>query len=219
MKTTLKNEELLNFTLNQIENTFPDGKKYDKSSLLKSFEKSLKRVEFCFSKINNKYFCIGEEVFFNHLNGDQYSMYLYFFSNTLFNDKFDITLCEKLFLLNKKLFGIDVFYEINLPNIFLFVHPLGTVIGRGKFDDYLMIYQGCGIGANHNVYPTLGKHVTLHPNVSILGECNIGENCEFAANSTIIDKNLESNTIYFGNPKKNFKKKNLTIHNIWKYEK
>ena len=219
MKITLKKETLLKYTLDQIEKSFPDGKKYDKINILKSFEKSIKRIEFCFSKINNKYFYKDNEVYFNHLNGDQYSMYLYFFSNTLFKDKFDTTLCEKIFLLNKKLFGIDVFYEINLPNIFLFVHPLGTVIGRGKFDDYLIIYQGCGIGANHNVYPTLGKYVTLHPNVSILGNCNIEENCEFAANSLIIDKDLESNTIYFGSPKNNFKKKNLITNNIWKDEK
>jgi serine O-acetyltransferase len=218
MKITLKKEDLLKYTFDQIENAFPDGKKYNKISLLKIFDKSLERIEYCFSKINNKYFFKNDEVYFNHLNGDQYSMYLYFFSNTLFKEKFDITLCEKLFLLNKTLFGVDVFYEINLPRIFLFVHPVGTIIGRGAFDDYLLIYQGCGIGANHDVYPTLGKYVTLHPNVTILGKCNIGKHCELAANSMIIDDNLESNTIYFGNPKTNFKKKKATINNIWRNE-
>jgi serine O-acetyltransferase len=113
------------------------------------------------------------------------------------------------------LFGIDVFYEIKLPNIFLFVHPLGTVIGRGKFNDYLVVYQGCSIGANKDVYPTLGKHVTLHPNASILGDCKIGNNCELASNSLIIDKDLDSGTCYFGNPKNSFKKKKENINNIW----
>ena len=71
MKITLKKEALLKYTLDQIEKSFPDGKKYDKINVLKSFEKSIKRIEFCFSKINNKYFYKDNEVYFNHLNGDQ----------------------------------------------------------------------------------------------------------------------------------------------------
>jgi serine O-acetyltransferase len=113
------------------------------------------------------------------------------------------------------LFGVDVFYEIKLPNIFLFVHPLGTVIGRGEFNDYLVVYQGCSIGANKDVYPILGKYVTLHPNASILGNCKIGNNCELASNSLIIDKDLDAETIYFGNPKNSYKKKKTHINNIW----
>tara|TARA_Y100000385_G_scaffold286438_1_gene348446 strand:- start:274 stop:927 length:654 start_codon:yes stop_codon:yes gene_type:complete len=215
MNFSINKKELLDYTLNQINNLFKDNVKYQKNKIVNSFELSLKRLEFCFSKVNNKYFFVDGEVYFNHLHGDQYSMFLYIFSNTLYQNNIYITLCEKLFLLNKMLFGIDVFYEIKLPNIFLFVHPLGTVIGRGKFNDYLVVYQGCSIGANKDVYPTLGKHVTLHPNASILGDCKIGNNCELASNSLIIDKDLDSETCYFGNPKNSYKKKNKYINNIW----
>ena len=215
MKLSINKIELLDYTLSQVHNLFPDRSEYVKKELLNSFELSLKRLEFCFSKVKNKYFFVDGEVYFNHLHGDQYSMFLYFFSNTLYNNNIYITLCEKLFLLNKMLFGIDVFYEIKLPNIFLFVHPLGTVIGRGEFNDYLVVYQGCSIGANKDVYPTLGKYVTLHPNASILGDCKIGNNCELASNSLIIDKELDPETIYFGNPKNSFKKKKKHINNIW----
>ncbi|TEB40985.1 transferase, partial [Flavobacterium circumlabens] len=30
----------------------------------------------------------------------------------------------------------DLFYEVNLPDIFFLDHPLGTVIGRGVFKNY-----------------------------------------------------------------------------------
>ena len=157
MNISINKIELLDYTLSQVHNLFPDRSEYVKKELLNSFELSLKRLEFCFSKVKNKYFFVDGEVYFNHLHGDQYSMFLYFFSNTLYNDKIYITLCEKLVLLNKMLFGVDVFYEIKLPDIFLFVHPLGTVIGRGEFNDYLVVYQGCSIGANKDVYPILGR--------------------------------------------------------------
>ncbi len=215
MNISINKIELLDYTLSQVHNLFPDRSEYVKKELMNSFELSLKRLEFCFSKVKNKYFFVDGEVNFNHLHGDQYSMFLYFFSNTLYNNNIYITLCEKLFLLNKMLFGVDVFYEIKLPNIFLFVHPLGTVIGRGEFNDYLVVYQGCSIGANKDVYPILGKYVTLHPHASILGDCKIGNNCELASNSLIIDKELDAENIYFGNPKNSYKKKKKHINNIW----
>ena len=217
MNISINKIELLDYTLSQVHNLFPDRSEYVKKELLNSFELSLKRLEFCFSKVKNKYFFVDGEVYFNHLHGDQYSMFLYFFSNTLYNNNIYITLCEKLFLLNKMLFGVDVFYEIKLPKIFLFVHPLGTVIGRGEFNDYLVVYQGCSIGANKDVYPILGKYVTLHPNASILGDCKIGNNCELASNSLIIDEELDPETIYFGNPKNSFKKKKKHINYIWEF--
>lgn len=215
MNLSIKKNELLHYTLQQVNNLFPDGKLYRKDNLMKAFNTSLEKVEFCFSKVRNKYFFFDNIVQFNHLNGDQYSMFLYFLSNTLYQENIYTSLSEKLFLLNKFLFGVDVFYQISLPDIFLFVHPLGTVIGRGQFENYLVIYQGCSIGANNDIYPTLGKYVTLHPNSSVLGNCKIGDNCALASNSLIIDKSLEDEHIYYGNPKSNFVKNFKHKNKIW----
>ena len=94
-----------------------------------------------------------------------------------------LDICEKIFLLNKKLHSCDIFYEVKLPSVFLLVHPLGTVLGRGNYSDFFVAYQRCGIGSNHHIYPTLGKYVTMRPGSAILGNSKIGDNCQIAAES------------------------------------
>jgi serine O-acetyltransferase len=119
--------------------------------------------------------------------------------------------------LNKYLHGIDAFYEVELPDIFLFVHPLGTVLGRGTYSDYFLVYQRCGIGSNHDVYPVMKEFVTLRPGSSILGNCIVEENCTIAAGSLLLDKNLGENTLYIGNPRDYVIKTNSEILPIWKH--
>lgn len=216
MKTTIKENEILTYTLKQVYNFFPDSAKYDALDILPYLNEAFRRLEYCFSSINNKYFCSSEGPIFNHLNGDQYSMYLYFLSNTLFRREYERSLCEKLFLLNKMMFGIDVFYEIDLPEIFLFVHPIGTVLGRAKYSNYLVVYQRCSVGSNHDIYPLLEEYVTLHPGSSVLGNCRVGQNTRIGANAMLIDKNIAENSIYIGNPKDFYTYENLSLNEIWK---
>ena len=45
------------------------------------------------------------------------------------------------FLLNKLLFGIDVFYTVDLPKHYIFVHPIGTILGSGAiYSNYFVVY-------------------------------------------------------------------------------
>lgn len=218
MLLSLKKLELFNYTLNQIYHIFSDNEVYSDQDYYKEFEIALDRVEFCFSRVNNKYFYSGQYSVFDHLHGDQYSMYLYFFSNSVFRSKGSNSFSKKLFLLNKLLNGIDVFYEIELPNIFLFVHPLGTVLGRGKYSDYFMVYQRCGVGSNRGAYPELGKFTTLRPGANILGKSITGTNVSLAAGALALDKQIPDNQIYYGNPKNFFFKTNENMQPIWKTE-
>lgn len=50
---------------------------------------------------------------------------------------------EKIYYLNKALNGIDIFYDINMPNIWRTEHPIGAVMGRAKYGDRFFFYQGC----------------------------------------------------------------------------
>ena len=201
MKTSLGTSELSGYVRGQINNFFPDNKMIQGSELEKYVSASLERVEKCFSKIKNKYFRSESQVLFNHLNGDQYAIFLYFLGNTVYRNDGDLTLASKIYLLNKAFHGLDAFYEVGLPDIFLLVHPLGTVLGRAKYSDYLVVYQRCGVGSNKNIYPSLGEYVTLHPGASVLGTCKVGNNCSMAAGSLLLDKDLGHNKLYIGNPK------------------
>lgn len=156
VRMTLSHDQLASYVTRQVNRLFDDGQPVLEDDVLALMPQALGRLEHCFAHINNKYFFDGTSAVFNHLHGDQYSMFLYFLCNTAYNAGANFGVPTKLFLLNKLLHGIDAFYEVELPSIFLFVHPIGTVLGRGKYADYLLVYQRCGVGSNHDIYPTLG---------------------------------------------------------------
>ncbi|MGD0283569.1 MAG: serine acetyltransferase [Dissulfurispiraceae bacterium] len=215
MKTSIDREMLPDYVSNQLMVFFPDGKNTGKTEIRKYLALTLDRTEYCFSRINVKYFRTGEEIFFNHLHGDHYAMFLYFLSNTLYKNNCDENLCAKIFQLNRYLHSIDVYYEVQLPDIFLFVHPLGTVLGRAEYSDFFMVYQHCNVGSNRNIYPVLKKYVSMHPGSSILGNCIVEENCRLAAGSLLLDRRLEKNSLYIGNPGQYVIKTSSEINPVW----
>lgn len=215
MKFSLTNHELSCYLCAQLNNYFPDKDLISSNQLEKHMVYAMQRVEYCFSKINNKYFFDGNNVVFNHLHADQYAMFLYYLSNSIYKLGGDLNVCSKIFLLNKVLNGVDAFYEVALPDIFLMVHPLATVLGRGEYSDFFLVYQRCGIGSNHDIYPKLEKFVSMHPGSSILGNCLIGNNCTIAAESLLLDHNLDDRSLYIGNPKNHYIKSSDTVSNFW----
>lgn len=214
--SSLTAEQLCELAAKQINSFFPDPTPVSSGELMESAKGALKRLEYCFSHIDNRYFFDGKNAVFSHLHGDQYAMWLYILSNEHYVRTGDQSACSKLFLLNKALHGCDIFYEVQLPSIFLLVHPLGTVLGRGEYQDYLMVYQRCGIGSNHDVYPTLGKHLTLRPGSSILGNSVVGDNCVIAADGLVLDKEIEDNRVYFGGPSAFKMRVNNEKEKIWR---
>lgn len=176
----------------QLCNFFPDTRLDALVAINRVFDKAMKRMLFCISHIRNAYF---KE--FDHLNGDHYAMFLYYLSNTVESED----TAKRLYLLNKALHSIDVFYEVKLPDIFMFVHPVGTVLGRAKYSNYFKVYHNCSVGSNGNRYPTIGEYVTLHPGSMALGECRIGRYCRLAAKSLLIDRDIEDFMCYKGDPK------------------
>ncbi|MEW5743976.1 MAG: serine acetyltransferase [Nitrospirota bacterium] len=215
MKLSLDRNDLADYVSCQTENFFPDKRSGIREAIVRHLDRTLERVAYCFSKIDVKYFREGDDVFFNHLHGDHYAMFLYLLSNTIHRASGDPAACAKLFQLNRALHGIDAFYEVELPEIFLFVHPLGTVLGRASYANYFLVYQQCNVGSNKNVYPTLKEYVSLHPGASVLGSCVVEENCTIGAGSLLLDRNLEKNSVYVGNPKSFSIKESAERNPIW----
>ena len=160
-------------------------------------------------KIKTKYFD-DENIL---LNSDKYAIFLYFLSYELFlKEKYFIA--NKVYYLNKTLNGIDLYYEIKMPDIFYLIHPVGTVLGRAKYNNYFVAYQNCTVGSNKGFFPKIDEHVTMRPGSSILGKSDVKSNCEISINSTLMDLNLKKNSIYIGNPK-NYHIKRKNSKNIW----
>jgi serine O-acetyltransferase len=216
LKSSLNPRSLAQYTISQLNAYYPDGDRVLLDHLMPIIPESLRRLEHCFSYVDNRYFFDGEASVFNHLHGDQYAMWLYILSNELFLQRGDSNLCSKLFLLNKQLHACDIFYEVSLPSVFLLVHPLGTVLGRGNYSDFFVAYQRCGIGSNHDIYPTLGRHLTLRPGSAILGDSNIGENCQIASETLVIDTDLPAGSTIFGNPSNHRFRKNSELYSLWR---
>jgi serine O-acetyltransferase len=216
VRMTLNHDQLASYVTRQVNGLFDDGQPVLQDDVLALLPQALGRLEYCFVHINNKYFFDGTCAVFNHLHGDQYSMFLYLLCNTAYNAGADSSVPAKLFLLNKTLHGIDAFYEVELPNIFLFVHPVGTVLGRAKYADYLCVYQRCGVGSNKDIYPIIGEYTTLRPGASILGNCLLGRNNTIAAESLLLDRNLENDNLYIGDPKNFIIRQSKSTLPIWR---
>ena len=198
MIQSLDNSTLAEYISKQLNNLFPDNE--IAPNILQSFvNKAIKRTEYCFSKINIKYFFDGKNVLFNHLNTDQYAMFLYYLSNTIWTEEKNVVLAAKVYYLNKALNGLDAFYEVILPDIFMLTHPVGTVLGRGKYSDYFIAYQRVTIGGNLNLeYPLLGKGVVMYGCSAIIGNCNISDGCLISFGTVIIERDIPPNMVVFG---------------------
>ena len=99
---------------------------------------------------------------------------------------------------NKSLNAVDLLYDVELPDIFYITHCVGTVLGRGKYSNYLWVYQGCTVGGNTDlVYPTLGEGVVMFGGSAIIGDCNIGDNTWLSYNTVIMDRDIPPDSVVF----------------------
>lgn len=157
------------------------------------------RCEYNFSKSENKYYSINGEVYFNPNHSGQYTVFLYYFSNTIFQARKDvIALADKIYYLNRIMNSCDLFYEVKLPEVFMLDHPLGSVIGRGQFGNYFAFSQNCTVGNNNNIYPIIGEHVTMSANTMILGNSKIGNHVILGAGTCVKDQDIPDNSLVFG---------------------
>ena len=214
--SSLSADALAGLASRQANHLFPDGADVTPADLAPALAGAFARLEHCFTHIDNRYFFDGTQAVFDHLHGDQYAMWLYLLSNELFRRGGPPAVCKKLFLLNKALHGCDIFHEVELPSVFLLVHPLGTVLGRGRYRDFLIAYQRVGIGSNRDVYPTLGHYLTLRPGSAVLGKASVGDNCSIAAESLLLDRDLPANSVYIGNPRDHTIREQTRLQPIWR---
>ncbi|MGX6642748.1 hypothetical protein [Legionella pneumophila] len=198
MLIEITTNQLLALVIKQLEALFflEDEEKKIVSDIMGN---ALKRCDFCFSNTENKYYKKNDKTYFNPYHSGQYSIFLYYLSNSVFEYLPNLTsLADRIYYLNKALNGLDLFYEVKMPAIFMLDHPVGSVLGRAKYGDYFEFSQNCTVGNNKGVYPTIGNHVRMQSGAKIVGDCNIGNNVILAANTYVKDTNIEDNSVVFG---------------------
>lgn len=88
----------------------------------------ISRCEYCFSHTVNKYYSYNGETFFNPYQSAQYTIFLYYFANTISYETGNQLLADKLYYLNKIMNACDLYHEVELPDFFTLDHPVGSVM-------------------------------------------------------------------------------------------
>jgi serine O-acetyltransferase len=155
------------------------------------------RARVCFAGIRHPAFGDGDTVIFDHLHGDQYTMFLYYASHTAFAGG-DLGLAKKLFLLNKALNGFFCMYDTVLPPVMFLNHVLGTVIGRGTYGNYLLVTQNVTFGKDRDAAPVVGEGVIVYGGALIAGATTIGDRSVIAANAALRDADVPAGSVVAG---------------------
>jgi serine O-acetyltransferase len=198
MLISISKKCLIELVIRQLNSFFGFDKEKEWDDLTNSIEKSLEKIEYCFSFRRNKYYRKDNSLYFNPFQSDQYTIFLYYVSNILSYKCNNKQLADKVYYLNKALNNVDLYHEIQLPDIFGAGHPLGCVIGRAKYADFFYFSQHCTVGNNRDIYPEIGRNVTMFLGASIIGKSQIGNNCMISANTYIKDQDVPDNSLVFG---------------------
>ncbi|WP_415536557.1 hypothetical protein [Dehalobacter sp. 4CP] len=197
MNLSLEYKEFQQYVLLQLSHFFPDKKTVDLDKYHKAFDLALDRIDYCFKHITLNSYCNKGECYLNHLHSDQYAVFLWLLSNSVWKENGDENLAAKLFYLNKSLHSFNCMYDTNLPDIFLFIHLIGTVLGKATYSDFLVVTQGCTVGAHHGIYPQLGKGTSLLPNSSVIGDAHIGDYVSLGINTLVYEQDIPDRHVVF----------------------
>lgn len=198
MKLSLRQGELAAYVDRQLGHFYPDGGDCT-AALAITVPVALERLEHCFLHVGQRYYRRDGQAVFDYLNTDHYAAFLYLIANSIHRREGDERVAAKLYGLNKALHGLDVFYAVELPAIFCFVHPVGTVIGRGQFQDYFCAYQNVTVGGDlDGNLPRLGHGVVMYGGSRVVGRSVLGDNVLVSAGASIIGQDVPSNSVVGG---------------------
>src|SRR6266567_4672954 len=111
--TTRDNAALLNYLTRQLDNLFPDEGPDTRDRLSNDIDEAFDRLMKCIDRVK-----VWRGTGFHHLHSEKNSIFLYYLANTIWRNRHDTMICEKLFYLNKALNGFHCFYDTELPDVF-----------------------------------------------------------------------------------------------------
>lgn len=193
MQTSLRPADLVDYVARQANHFFPDNAPLVAAQLRPAVEQALQCLESCFVRMKLKSYNAGGARF-NHLHSDQYLMFLWFVSRELWRNG-HAGAAAKLYLLNKALHAFDCMYDTQLPDNFVVFHGVGTVLGKARYSEYLVVFQGCTVGANRDKYPVLGRGLGMGAGASIVGDCRVGDDVSVGMGTTIIDTDISDGMV------------------------
>ncbi|WP_026035795.1 hypothetical protein [Cupriavidus sp. BIS7] len=186
-------QSLIDYTCAQVASFFPDGRnELVRTHVARHMDEALHRTDRCISAV--RMWAPGR---FNYLNSSQYCIYLYYLANTIWRHECDANVPTRLFCLNKALNAIDLFYEIEMPEVFFIGHSVGIVLAKATYGNYFVLYQNSTVGKNHGIAPVIGDGVVMYPNTAIIGRSNVGANTILSQGTGVINRDTPGNCVAY----------------------
>ena len=169
-----------------------------------NFEGTLKTIIDQHSRIKDKWYSKNGEGIFDLLYMDHFLILCYRFSNALYKSGQYEKLAKAIFYSSKNRTSADIFYQTEIGDYFLPVHPIGTIIDpHSKFGKGLLLYEHVHIGpysitgkeTKDYHRPEIGDGVIIYGYSKIMGNSKIGDNVIISLGATIINKDIPSNSI------------------------
>lgn len=175
----------------QLDSLFPsEGLDLDLENISHILPSTIARL----SPILGAAHCFKDSLF-EYYNSLQYATFLYLLANEQWRRGFDAILSERLFCLNKALNSIDLYYSVQLPEVFLISHGVGSVIGNAQYGDRLVVFQNVTVGRIGKLKPVIGENVVIYPGATITGKSVVGNNCVISAGTILHNVIVPDNTI------------------------
>ena len=186
-------ESLIDYTVAQCAHIVPDGREAAfRAQVDAHLDETLERLHRCINA------CAPWRLDqFNVLQSSQHCIYLYYLSNTIWTRSGDANAPTRLFLMNKAFNGIDLFYEIAMPEVFYIGHSVGIVLAKATYGNHLVLYQGVNVGRHKQDIPVLGDRVILYPGSSVVGRAVIGDGAVLSQGARAINQRVPSGQIAF----------------------
>ncbi|MEA4934996.1 MAG: hypothetical protein VB071_15650 [Lawsonibacter sp.] len=192
--------DLKEYVSSQLAHFYPDHYPMNGNDIDHAFSLALDRMEYCFSRVKIRGYntdSTNREAYFSPLHSDQYSSFLYWLSNSLWNISNNKPICDKLILLNRALNGLWFTYKIELPDIFVFDHPVGSVLGHAKYNNYLVIKQNVTISDRRDPQSSIGIGLYCSAGSAIMEDGIIGNRVSLGVNALIYREAIPDDCIVY----------------------
>lgn len=188
----LEASRLAPYVQEQIRRLIPFSDERDFALIDRHLPEALARLDHCIAAVR-----IWTPGAFDVLQSAQYCTFLYYLANTIWRREQAENLCTKLFLLNKQLNAIDIFYDIALPDIFLIGHSVGIVLAKADYGNHLVLFQNSTVGRHGDDRPVIEDGVILYPNTAVIGRSLIRQGSIVSQGVRVIDRETEARKIAF----------------------
>lgn len=169
------------------------------SDVAAELDPAYERIARIFSRTSLKYYSQDGAPLLRVAHNAQYTIFLYELSRLVFKAG-RREHADRIYALLRMVSSVDLYYEVDLPDLWGCDHPLGSVIGRGQFSPQATIFfsQNCNIGNNRGIYPRVHGNLNMKPNSGLLGDCVIEGNVILSNGTVAMDAGRLSDCIVFG---------------------